>query len=217
LPAQQVLDPRQILAEGNWTPPGPLPRELRAFGYFPDLSKLWPGDLLLVSSLKPSTGSKAIVWGQQLGGYCEDDARWHHAAVYIGARIGICEAKPGGVEAGEIYPYVGSRLIRARRDPTIDREKGWEIAAHTLVRLKTKYDKKMILKLAKQAYGGYWKSDLNSDETLESVICSKLYSNAYSTVTGKTLCNPVNGETTPAFLSQTTLLSDIPLKWLKIG
>jgi hypothetical protein len=217
LPAQRVLDPRQPTAQGSWTPPGALPPALRKFGHFPDLSSLWPGDLLLVSSLKPTAGSKLIVATQQIGGYAEEDARWHHAAVYVGAKIGICEANLDGVAATAIYPYVGGHLLRARRDPHISRDQGWEVAAHSLLRLHAKYSKGMILKLAKKAFRGYWQHVADSEEARGSVICSKLYSDAYSAVTGKTLWNAVNQEVTPAFLSQTPLLSDIPLKWLKIG
>jgi hypothetical protein len=217
LPAQRVLDPRQSLAEGSWTPPEAIPPALRNFGYFPDLSNLWPGDLLLFSSLKPSAGSKAIAWAQQHGGYCEEDARWHHAAVYVGAKIGICEANLHGVAAKAIYSYVGGHLLRARRDPHISREQGWEVAAHSLVRLHTKYSKSMILKLAQKAFRGYWERVAQSEEASGSVICSKLYSDAYSAATGKALRNAISQEITPAFLSQTPLLSDIALKWLKIG
>jgi hypothetical protein len=217
LPAQRVLDPRQPLAQGKWTPPGPLPPALRNFGYFPDLSNLWPGDLFLFSSLKPSAGSKAIVWAQQRGGYGAEDARWHHAAVYIGAKIGICEANLHGVAANAIYPYVGGHLLRVRRDPHVSRDQGWEVAVHSLVRLHTKYSKGMILQLAKKAFQGYWQRVAESEEARGSVICSKLYSDAYSAATGKALWNAIGQEVTPAFLSQTPLLSDIPLKWLKIG
>ncbi len=215
--AQRVLDPRHPVAEGEWKPPGPLPRGLREFGYFPDLSKLWPGDLLLVSALKPTVGSKAIAWVQEKGGYGVDDARWHHAAVYVGARIGICEANLHGVAASAMYPYIGGYLLRARRDPHISREEGWEVAAHSLIRIHTKYSKSTILKLVKKAFGGYWKRVADSEDTRRAVICSRLYSDAYSAVTGRVLWNAVSQEVTPAFLSQTPLLSDIPMKWLKIG
>jgi len=75
----------------------------------------------------------------------------------------------------------------------------------------------MILKLAKKAFQGYWQRVAESEEARGSVICSKLNSDAYSAAMGKALWNAINQEVTPAFLSQTILLSDIPLKWLKIG
>ncbi len=43
-----------------------------------------------------------------------DDARWHHAAMYIGD-ANICEATASGVNLVPIFDYVGTHLLRLRR------------------------------------------------------------------------------------------------------
>lgn len=177
-----------------------------------------PGDLILVSPLHLSGIPKQIMAAQELGGYAPEDARWYHAAVYVGASVGLCEATRKGVNADHLYDYVGKHLFRVRRDTSMHRETGWEIAVNALVRLNTPYSFRAIGKILRRAADtGLWKSQKMSAHEKEALICSQLYSEAYSMATGKTLWNKVGKEVTPAYLSQTPVLTDIPLRWLRIG
>ena len=218
LAEQKVLDPRESGASGTWTPPGQLPPWVRQFGRFPNIDSWQPGDLLLVSATRPPFASRAVISAQQSGGYRTEDARWHHAAVYIGGRIGLCEATLRGVGSGPIYPYIGKHLLRVRRDPALSREEGWEIAVSALTRLRSSYSFGSIVRHTLQAGSGFWKPSSHAHYSrTRSVICSQLYADAYSMVTGKVLFNPANGEVSPAFLSSTGNLVDVDLCWQTIG
>ena len=95
---QCYLDPRRTedITE-EWIPPGPIPGKVRQFGFYPNVDDWLPGDLILVSNIQPNWTHHVIERVQKLGGYSENDARWHHAAVYLGSNGEICEADVGGV------------------------------------------------------------------------------------------------------------------------
>ena len=98
MPRQRVLDPDDV---GSARPPDSsqphsLPYTVRHFGYVPDFHEWLPGDLLLFSTSRPNALQRRIVATQVGLNYAAQDARWHHAAVYIGDRY-LCEARPGGV------------------------------------------------------------------------------------------------------------------------
>ncbi len=218
---QTFLDPRKIdepESTADWIPDGPLPPEIRSFGYYPDITLMHPGDLVLVSPIKMSGIPKKIVAAQASGGYKPEDARWTHAAVYAGARVGLCEATRRGVHASLLHGYVGKYLFRVRRDSEIDRDKGWEIVVNALARLNTRYSFLSIGMIFRRATGqGLWASQEMSAHEKDALICSQLYAEAYSMATGKTLWNRVGKEVTPAYLSQTSALTDVTLRWRSIG
>jgi hypothetical protein len=218
--SQHFLDPNDIghPSSNSWTPDGPLPLGLRGFGYYPDVDSMQPGDLILVSPAKVTGLSGQIISTQQRGGYAHEDARWCHAAVYAGAKIGLCEATHQGVRAEQLNRYVGSHLFRVRRDSSLTREVGWEIVAHALVRLNTPYSCLSNFKLWWQSnHEGLWKHQDESAHEQCAVICSQLYADAYSMATGKTLWNSTGREVTPAYVSQTAALTDVKVQWRKIG
>jgi hypothetical protein len=84
VPEQLVLDPADPTTTGRWTPPGPISLTLRQFGRFPNVKQWAPGDLLLFNAVHPGWIAQSITDGQKRGGYAEQDARWHHVAVYLG-------------------------------------------------------------------------------------------------------------------------------------
>jgi hypothetical protein len=218
---QHLLDPNDVsgsLSSESWVPDGPLPLGLRSFGYYPDVDSMQPGDLILVSPAEVTGISGEIISTQERGGYTHEDARWCHAAVYAGAKIGLCEATRRGVRAELLNKYVGSHLFRVRRDLSLTREVGWEIVAHALLRLNSPYSYFADIKLFLQAkHGGLWARQDKSAHQPDALICSQLYSDAYSMATGKTLWNSIGKEVTPAYLSQTAALTDVKLQWRKIG
>jgi uncharacterized protein YycO len=191
---------------------------VRKFGRFPDLGVLQPGDLLLFSALEPGLVSKGIRIFQEQAGYSESDARWHHAAVYLGVDGAICEATAGGVKQGYLYDYIGGHLIRARRDASLSRDEGWRIAVQALCELGSSYAIQRVAAMSKQSIKAFFRRVSAASTTRPTnYYCSQLYAAAYSRVTGQTLENRVVGETSPAFLSHTSQLEDVILSWVTIG
>ena len=217
MPGQIVLDPRDRTTTGRWIPPGPIPPSLRQFGQFPNTHAWHPGDLLLFSALIPSRMSRAIIRGQERGGYAPEDARWHHAAVYLGDGITICEASIGGVHCVPVYRYVETHLLRIRRDETLSPDKRWLIAMNALTRLGSRYALERIFSLARQARQGYWRRG-NTLPLLgmRAVICSELCNDSYSLVTGRLLVAAASGTVKPSDLSMTPQLVDVETSWLRI-
>jgi len=214
---QELLDPLHIGGPtGIWNAPGPIPPNVRDFGFIPDLEKLKPGDLLLVSAISPSRISRAVMAFQKMGGYPADHARWHHAAVYLGGGY-ICEATAiRGVIRTPIYKYCsGKHLLRFRRAPMLQIEQRYEMAIRALTHLKNRYGHATLLKLAWSAILGFWNPNHVRSHP-RTIICSELYAQAYSWVTKRVFENMDSGEMTPAFLSYAKELRDVKVPWLEI-
>lgn len=218
MPGQIVLDPAAPTTTGQWTPPGPIPQALRQFGRFPDASRWLPGDLLLFSAIQPGRIARSIIRGQESGGYAGEDARWHHAAVYLGDGISLCEAVVTGVRHTPIYPYIlGNYRLRIRRDITLNSEERWKIAMQSLTRLGASYGLRLIPSLAWHSWRGYWQSSPGLPLLgVGAVICSQLFSDSYSLVTGRLLVQAPAGVVKPADLSFTQQLADVATTWLSL-
>ncbi len=208
------LDPRKPVHTREIRPDKPLPRHIRKFGYLPDAGFLLPGDLILVHNLKLPYFSKAIVSAQRNGGYQEEDARWHHAAVYIDGYL-ICEAQLSGVKTDYLYQYIPTHLIRIRRDVSLLPDDRWKIVVNALRKLREPYGFRSIVALYWQSKIGFWRPILRFGYT-RGVICSQLYAEAYSLVTHRLLVPGTLGRPTPADLSLTPVLTDIPIDWIKL-
>jgi hypothetical protein len=218
--AQQLLDPdkSKITPTGSWKPSGPIPADVRAFGYFPNIDDWLPGDLLLVSASKPGWVSRQIISAQSRGGYSPDDARWHHAAMYIGDAH-ICEAVGRGVHAAPMFEYIGGHLLRVRRDSQLSAEARFRLAIKALTRMRNSYSRGSVFKLFFQSFKGFWG---DSDQPfaplgIRAVICSQLYADAYAMATSKLITSTPTVQVTPAALSETALLVDVPVRWHSIG
>lgn len=209
---QIYLDPSVEGASGSWKPPGPIPQKLRRFGRFPNTSLWKPGDLLLFSAVRPSLASRAIVRTQTNGGFAEQDARWHHAAVYVGHNH-ICEAVLSGVRYGPIYPYVGAHLIRVRRDETLTEMNRYELAIRSLAHLREDYSVKLLPLLAFYGLAGFWNRKTLPPDT-PTVICSQVFAHAYTGTTMRLVAGPQAIPVVPADLSMTDTLTDVKTDWL---
>ena len=211
MPSEHLyLDPNVTNVSGPWKPAGPIPKKLREFGYFPDTAIWKPGDLLLFSAVRPSFASRAIITTQLEGGFAKDDARWHHAAVYVG-HDHICEAVLwGGVRYEPIYSYVGSHLIRVRRDEKLSESQRYEIAIRSLANLKKYYSIRLLPLLAFYAVAGFWKRKALPRDT-PTVICSEMFAVAYSSTAERRVAQP---PVVPADLSMTDVLNDQKTDWL---
>lgn len=112
-----VLDPqRPVLSSGIQEITGQIPyltTALYNFGYIPDISRILPGDLILVSRINPGISGRLITASQALlfASGCE----WTHAAIYIGDYT-IIEANPfKGIHKNVIFSYVPAYRICVRR------------------------------------------------------------------------------------------------------
>jgi hypothetical protein len=214
---QKVLLPSDEPTPGvEWIPPGPIPTTLREFGKFPNIEHWLPADLLLVSSLTPDATTRQIINAQERGGYGSEDARWQHAAVYIGEGY-VVEATLHGVRYAPIYAYLGSHRLRVRRSSGISNDDRWRIAIQASVRSNERYAFQSILGLFALSFVGFWKPRRGFQiAEAKSVICSQLYADSYSRVTGKLVTQPLAGKITPAALSSSAALDDVDLAWAKI-
>lgn len=216
--SQSVLDPGTDSTVGTWRPPGSLPPFLRDFGRFPNVDEWLPGDLVLLSALKQGRMSKYIVDRQKRGGWPEVDARWHHAAVYIG-HYEVCEATVTGVKVSSLYErYVTTHLLRVRRDPDLCTEERYQIALQSLRRLSKGYGFRQAMAVWWQSIYGFWKDEKRFIVLPgKTVICSSLFAEAYSKITLRTMGNTDRSIPTPAFLSNTDLLNDVETTWRSIA
>jgi hypothetical protein len=214
-----VLDPAVQSTIGFWTPPGPVPKQLRSFGRVPNIDQWLPGDLILVSAARPAFSSRGIIQAQEEGGFAPEHARWHHAAVYVGD-LRICEATVlRGVVTEFLYRYIGSHLLRVRRPPGLKPDQHWQIAVNALFRLGQNYSAGTILKMFWRSRRGFWNPSgrLSPPISTQATICSQLYADAYSLTTRQALGNTAGETPSPAFLSSTPQLQDVALGWYSIG
>lgn len=213
--SQWILDQNDKVTQGSRVPAGELPRSLRDTGRCLDLNDLSPGDLILVSRATPTYWSKRIE-AAQLGAYAPEDARWTHAAIYVGEAM-VCEAtfKGRGVHIGELYKYAGSDLLRARRDLKMTERQRCEVAVNALTRIGGDYDIGVIRYLYRRLAAGLQVVH-DKRPRRDTYICSQLYADSYTFVTGRVLDRrrPI---VTPAALSATTELEDVPVRWRAIG
>ncbi len=213
---QLFLDPTKVQVSGN--PPSvqlPIPKAVAELGAIPDSSLLRAGDLILVSPIAGHTHkpSAVIRKTQIIAGYNPEDARWYHAAVYLGFDFRICEATRKGVATASLLDYAATHLVRVRRDPRLDAETGWKIGVLAACQIGTPYSFRSIAELSRRALKGYWQPREHSAHVGQGLICSQLYSDCYAAASGRTLWNHIAKEVTPAYLSATDQLSDVPLNW----
>lgn len=81
-----ILDPKARFASASQVQIDRVPKEIRDTGLYPDLSALQAGDLLLVSPIKPPLTARMIIWAQRQV-HSEENARWMHAALYLGENL----------------------------------------------------------------------------------------------------------------------------------
>ena len=216
---QIILNPHNTGANYNgviWHPKYPIPPKVRELGYCPDYDAWNPGDLILVSSLKPGFIANSIRKVQKKGGYLECHAKWEHAAVYIGSGA-ICEANRNGVVVDTIFRYSCDHLIRVRRNTTLTKDQGWELAVNALKRQNCSYSMLSIVNLYFKSLVGFHRAGSSINFPKSAIICSELYADSHVKVCGQVLGNVHNGEITPASLSNDSLLTDLQINWNKIG
>jgi hypothetical protein len=227
MPPQQLelLPSDNAVADKDpWKPPGAIPPALRTFSKFFDTSNWRAGDLVLEREMTPDWVGEKIVAAQIRGGYAIDDARWTHAAMYLGDSLTVCESTfstlvgARGVLLTPLWKYCGSSAIRVRRPRVLDDRGAWLLAIRGLTQLRKNYDFKYIIKLGWVAYRGkgFWAENARLSLSPSALVCSTLYADAFAKQTRRALGEQNNGLCTPAYLSQSDEFDEVPLAWLTI-
>lgn len=214
---QLVLDPRRTgsARPPNQSQPSTLPSAVRGFGFIPDFDAWLPGDLVLVSKVTPNIMERQIVKTQRNLGHAKPDARWHHAAVYVGDRY-LCEARPGGVRYHPVVESVGrNTLLRVRRDVELTAAERFRVAIRALMRLSRPY-----------SYGSAARAFLRPLDPgrfalalrprKRALICSQLFHDAYAEATRTNLVDRLDRPVVPAELGATTSLRDVQTEWVRL-
>jgi len=190
----------------------PIPRAVRKFGYALDPKILEPGDLLLVGDRTNSWTARRIVSAQSHQ-FSEEHACWYHAAV-SGGGFEICEATFSGVKCYEYWDYMtGDYDIKIRRLQNATDKQRSMIAYYAATSARREYGFFNIPNLAwSLAKGNPWSRNFRFSK---GVVCSQLYFEACMRL-GFLLNNIPPEKVCPAHLSQSSLMTDVPLAWVDV-
>lgn len=212
---QIEIDPANRGALVDGTPVAELSRSVIRFGYIPDLRQCEPGDVILFRDAAPNIFSRTISYAQA-GSHPKPHARWTHAAIYL-YDDQIVEAVPfPGVRARSLYDDVPKkRIFRVRRRPDLSREQRYVIALRALSMLHSRYSFRAALGIGWRSLG--ISRRVGAMSFGQVIICSKVVSDVYLERTRHLFqgCHP-DRPVTPAHLSATTDLDDVPVPWLAI-
>jgi len=190
----------------------PIPKKVREHGKALDPAMLEPGDLILVSAKKPNLVGK-VIRHHQGKLFNLEHSKWQHAAV-SGGRFEICEATMLGVKACEYWEYMtGAYEIRVRRLKGASADDRSKLAYHAATNVRSPYGFLNALNMRAVFGGGNgWERPVMRTR---GVICSQLYFEACMRV-GYLLDKIPAENVSPAHLSMTPLLEDVPLSWVSI-
>lgn len=170
------------------------------------------GDLLFVAHKEPGWISRRI---QQSQGELFDwqHARWHHVVVCAG-RTEVCEALLRGVKARQYWCYMDGKYdLKVRRLKEARPEERTKVAYHAATMTKTAYGFGNLLAIARYfSSNDPWKRSMLRSR---GVICSQLYFEACMRV-GILLAQLPPDRVSPAHLSASDQMVDVPLRWLSL-
>jgi len=175
-----------------------------------------PGDLVLFRSHQPNVTSRSIAAAQSAGGINPEHSRWTHAAIFLSDDF-VVEASPiTGVTQRTLYADIPDKILRIRRQPALTEIERYRIALRALRMLGARYSFGGAILTGWYLLNGLWTSP-SVNSLGPAVLCSKVFSDAYSDVTRKLLSGcPIDFPVTPAHLSATPDLEDIEVGWLKL-
>jgi hypothetical protein len=192
--------------------PSGIPSAVRRHGRVLDPSFLEPGDLILVALSKPGWLQRRIQRTQgQLFEW--EHARWHHALV-SGGGTEVCEALLRGVVASQYWNYMtGAYEFRVRRIKNATSEVRTKVAYYAATMARTSYGFGAIIPI-KSAIDDNdpWKPAFLRSR---GVVCSQLYFEACMRA-GILLAAIPPDRVSPAHLSASREMDDIPLQWIEL-
>lgn len=184
----------------------------------PDVAKLLPADLILYSSPRGDKIGAAISAVQLAGGFAAEDARWTHAAVYLGDGH-LVEAIPnGGVIHRSVYddPQITSQLMRFRRKPDLSETDRYRVALKASAMLGASYSRAGAVSFGMTMLKGLWQPTSRID-LKGIVICSQVFHDTLAEITRQYLPDcPVRQPVAPAHLSFSPGLEDVEVSWLRL-
>gem|GEM_PF-1993597 len=214
--AQRIIDPGNATAAVDQISISVLPTKTREFGFVPDLAKCMPGDLVLFRDAAPSRASQLIARAQSGAEFASEHSAWIHAEIFLYEDF-VVEAVPRhGVRTRTLYSDIPQRILRVRRKSGLADTDRYQIALRALRMLGTRYATISAFKMGLRMAKGLWDAN-GSFESQSSIICSKVYFDAYADITRAFLRNcPVGDAVLPAHLSATPDLEDVEVGWLQL-
>lgn len=190
----------------------PIPQAVRTHGKALDPGMLQPGDLILVSSNKPNVVGR-LIRHHQSKLFPPEHAKWQHAAV-SGGRFELCEATISGVRSCEYWDYMtGAYEIKIRRLSNATADERSKVAYFAATNVRSAYSLLNALNMrAVFGSGNGWQRPIIKTK---GVVCSQLYFEACMRV-GYLLSNFPPENVSPAHLSMTPLMDDVPLRWVSV-
>ncbi len=212
-----ALDPDDKQTVGTWQPGRPIDHPgFWDFGRFPNTDDWLPGDLILVSHIKPGFMQRRIIRAQKARGY-NDHSKWHHVACYLGDED-ICEALLTGVKRDHISKYVGRHHIKVMRDATLSDKERNALTGWMLTRSGDSYSFTEIGKQILASAGRLFHPRRPPRvESSGACICSGVYCDAYAAATGRLLVRLTTNavKPCPADLSLAGL-KEVDTRWRRI-
>lgn len=192
--------------------PSGIPSAVRLHGKVLDPSFLEAGDLILVALVKPGYFQKRIQKTQKHL-FEWEHAQWHHALV-SGGGMEVCEAVLSGVVATEYWDYMtGAHIFRVRRIKNATPEVRTKVAYYAATMARTSYGFGALLPIKTTIDNkDPWKRSMFRSR---GVLCSQLYFEACMRA-GVLLASIPPDRVSPAHLSASQEMDDVPLHWLEL-
>lgn len=218
--SRAVLDPAARGAPAGQISLDRAPMPIRDTGVYPDIGALQPGDLVLVSPLKPSFTARMIqrVQGQV---HKAEDAEWMHAALYLGDNA-IIEIDGGGVQVNLLFRYVLTHRLLFRRvldgqAAPIDEITGYRIAIAALKQFRRGYAHANIVVTGWDCLFSQTKPATQRAVRSKGSICSDFFNEAVFATTGRVAAPVDRLPLQPADLSASRLMRDVGVGWAALA
>jgi hypothetical protein len=197
-----------------------VPRKLRDSGVYPNLAKLQPGDLLLVSPLKPGLNARLIQWAQEQVHRAEDQV-WIHAAIYLGDNA-IVEIDGSGVRVNLLFKYVATHKMLFRRvqrpqGGDIDQVTGYRIVVAALKEFRQPYAYGDIATTAWDCFVGRMNPAAKQGVRSTGSICSDFFNEAVFVATNQYAAAITRLPVQPADLSASRSMRDLDIGWTRLS